>query len=50
MTTAVLNSEKRWRRILLPPGEGGAERRMRGARPTIFVDLQIVERAPLTRR
>jgi hypothetical protein len=39
MTSAVLNSEKRWRR------------RMRATRPTIdFVDLQIVERAALTRR
>jgi hypothetical protein len=50
VTGAVLNSEKRWRRVLLPSGEGGAQRRMRVARPTMSSMCRIVERAALTRR
>src|SRR5262249_23304623 len=36
--------------FLLPPGEGGAERRMRVTRPTSPQSLQIEGRAALTRR
>jgi hypothetical protein len=42
MTNAVLNSENVPGGVLLPSGEGGAQRRMRA--------FQIVERAALTRR
>ena len=39
MTRAVLNSEHRWRRVLLPPGEGRAAAPDEGSPPPRSVNL-----------